>query len=38
MYFPAGLPLIAVIALVIWNARQEAAQRAQSGGSNKPSA
>jgi hypothetical protein len=38
MYFPAGIPLIALVALVIWNARQEA-ERARGGGgqpSNQP--
>jgi hypothetical protein len=30
MYFPAGIPLIALVALVIWNARQET-ERAQAG-------
>jgi hypothetical protein len=35
MYFPAGIPLVALVALVIWNARQEA-QRAQS--ASKPKA
>jgi hypothetical protein len=34
MYFPAGIPLVALVALVIWNARQEA-QRAQSAGKPK---
>jgi hypothetical protein len=24
MFFPAGIPLTAVVALIIWNARQEA--------------
>jgi hypothetical protein len=24
MYFPAGIPLLAVVALVIWNAHREA--------------
>jgi hypothetical protein len=23
MFFPAGIPLVAVVALIIWNARQQ---------------
>jgi hypothetical protein len=37
MYFPAGIPIVALIALVIWNARQEAERaRAASGPPNNP--
>jgi hypothetical protein len=29
MYFPAGIPLIAVVVLIIWSARQEAEHSGQ---------
>jgi hypothetical protein len=36
MFFPAGIPLVAVVALIVWNTRQEAErERARSG--SKPS-
>jgi hypothetical protein len=30
MFFPAGIPLAAVVALIIWNTRQEAKRSASS--------
>jgi hypothetical protein len=36
MFFPAGIPLVAVVALIIWNARQEA-ERTSTGSGSKPS-
>jgi len=36
MFFPAGIPLLAVVALIIWSARQEAEHKQDNGGS-KPS-
>jgi hypothetical protein len=38
MFFPAGIPFIALVALVIWNARQEAerAQAERTQASNRP--
>jgi hypothetical protein len=36
MFFPAGIPFVAVIALIIWSAREETA-RTQSGGGSKRS-
>ena len=38
MFFPAGIPLTAVVALIIWNARQEAErERERMRGVSKPS-
>lgn len=34
MYFPAGIPLLAVVALIVWNAMQEA-ERARKGAASK---
>jgi hypothetical protein len=38
MFFPAGIPFVAVVALIVWNARQEAAhtQQAPSSAPRKP--
>jgi len=35
MYFPAGIPLLAVVALVVWNTRLEM-QRARTSASTQP--
>jgi hypothetical protein len=35
MYFPAGIPMVAVVALVVWNAHLEK-QRMQASQSGKP--
>ena len=35
MYFPAGIPLVALIALIVWNAWQEA-ERQRASNSPKP--
>jgi len=37
MYFPAGIPLIALVALVIWNARQETERARTASGTPKSS-
>ena len=37
MYFPAGIPMLAVVALVIWNTRAEM-QRTQTSSPPKPKA
>jgi hypothetical protein len=31
MYFPAGIPLVALIALIVWNSHQEAERQRASG-------
>jgi hypothetical protein len=35
MYFPAGIPLIAVVALIVWNTRLEM-QRTRASGARRP--
>jgi|GEM_PF-3960168 len=35
MFFPAGIPLVAVVALIVWNARQEAERQRTRGGSKR---
>jgi len=35
MFFPAGIPLLAVVALIIWSARQEAQHKPDSGSSKR---
>jgi hypothetical protein len=36
MYFPAGIPMLAVVALIVYNAYQEK-QRSEAAASKKPS-
>jgi hypothetical protein len=36
MFFPAGIPILAVVALIVWSSRQEA-QRQRGGGRKNPS-
>jgi hypothetical protein len=37
MFFPAGIPILAVVALIVWNSRHEAERQRGSASSKKPS-
>jgi hypothetical protein len=35
MFFPAGIPIVAVVALIIWSTSEEAARARRAGGSKR---